>query len=135
MEGGRDRCKGRVEHDGKRFGNIEDVDGEDAGLAIVELVEDWVFYISYVLILLTGHGIQEPVFVTIHASRSDNGGFGEGVTDSTFTSRFAAVEFGWRGAVGVEVRDVDKAWCAVLCRHLGNQARGSDISSTVVILT
>ena len=125
VEGGRDRCKGRVEHDGKRFGNIEDVDGEDAGLAIVELVEDWVFYISYVLILLTGHGIQEPVFVTIHASRSD----------STFTSRFAAVEFGWRGAVGVEVRDVDKAWCAVLCRHLGNQARGSDISSTVVILT
>lgn len=38
-----DGCDGSVEHDGECLGNVEDVHGEDASLAIVEFVKDGVF--------------------------------------------------------------------------------------------
>lgn len=70
----------------------------------------------------TGHGVQEPVFVPVHAGRSDNGSLRERITDRALSGRFAAVKFRGRCAARVQVGHVHHARCTVLCRDLGNEA-------------
>lgn len=53
VECGRDGCEGRVEHDGEGLGDVEYVHGEDARLAVVEFVQDGVFWISVCTYLRT----------------------------------------------------------------------------------
>lgn len=56
---------------------------QDLGLAVVEAEENGVF----------AHSVKQPVFSSVHGSWADNGGIGEGVTDSTLTGVLCAVEF------------------------------------------
>lgn len=124
-EGRSHRGDGRVEDDLERRGDVVDVHGEDLGLSVVELEQDGVL----------GSRVQEPVLTTEHATRTDNGGVGEGVTNSTLAGVLGPVELGSRRGVGVQVRDVDELVNTRLGSDLGDETSGLDVDVLVAEVT